>query len=136
MKAITEVLNKSPYGNSLLQMRQNPITVAEDSGRRLQNLKYFSKSTIIDGRIDKLKTYYCIFWDPMVHFWQKWHLNPHYLWAPHKMILDAKYSPRQLYELVFPNFFIVVLLVAGALAFAWLSIAHHYLSSHSIVQHS
>ena len=32
MQAITEVLKKSHYGNSHLQMRQNPITIAEHSG--------------------------------------------------------------------------------------------------------
>ena len=32
MQAVTEVLNKSHYGNSRLQMRQNPITIAEHFG--------------------------------------------------------------------------------------------------------
>ena len=31
-EAVTEVLNKSHYGNYHLQVRQNPITVADDSG--------------------------------------------------------------------------------------------------------
>ena len=33
MQALTEVLNKSCYGNSHLQMRQNPISFAEHSER-------------------------------------------------------------------------------------------------------
>ena len=33
MQAITEVINKSHYGNSHLQMRRNPVPVAEHSGR-------------------------------------------------------------------------------------------------------
>ena len=32
LQPITEVLNNSHYGNSHLQMRQNPVTVAEHSG--------------------------------------------------------------------------------------------------------
>ena len=36
-----EVLNKSHYGNSHLQMRQNPVTVAEHSGHyQLQDTYY------------------------------------------------------------------------------------------------
>ena len=34
MQAVTEVLNKSRYGNSHLQIWQNPIPIAEDSGHR------------------------------------------------------------------------------------------------------
>ena len=37
-QAVTEVLNKSHYGNSHLQMRQNPIPIAEHSGLNLFQL--------------------------------------------------------------------------------------------------
>ena len=43
MQAITEVLNKSRYGNSHLQMRQNPIPIAEDS--RPYHLAYTGTAT-------------------------------------------------------------------------------------------
>ena len=33
MQAVTEVLNKSRHGNSHLEMRQNPVTVAEHVGQ-------------------------------------------------------------------------------------------------------
>ena len=36
LQAVTEVLNKSHYSNSHLEMRQNPITLAEDSGQSLR----------------------------------------------------------------------------------------------------
>ena len=35
MQAVMEVLNKSHYGNSHLQMRRNPSTIAEHSGHYL-----------------------------------------------------------------------------------------------------
>ena len=35
-QALTEVLNRSHYSNSHLQMRQNPVTVAEHSGLNLK----------------------------------------------------------------------------------------------------
>ena len=35
VQAVTEVLNKSHYGNSHLEMRQNPVTIAEHSGLKL-----------------------------------------------------------------------------------------------------
>ena len=36
VQALTEVLNKSHYGNSHLQIRQNPVTIAKHSGHCLQ----------------------------------------------------------------------------------------------------
>ena len=36
VQAVTEVLHKFRYGNSHLQMRQNPVTVAEHSGLNLK----------------------------------------------------------------------------------------------------
>ena len=39
-----EVLNKSRYGNSHLQIRQNPIPVAEHPGHDLSKLLYFTYS--------------------------------------------------------------------------------------------
>ena len=35
VQAVTEVLNKSHYGNSHFQMRQNLVTIAEHSGHSL-----------------------------------------------------------------------------------------------------
>ena len=38
MQAVTKVLNKSHDGNSYLQMRQNPVTVAEHSCNEFKSL--------------------------------------------------------------------------------------------------
>ena len=57
MQAVTEVLNKSHYGNSHLQMRQKPITIAKHSGP--YPLKTWIKGVLfamaVFTRIHKLK---------------------------------------------------------------------------------
>ena len=47
VQAVTEVLNKSHYGNSHLQMRQNPITFAEHSGHTANSVRSISLSRYV-----------------------------------------------------------------------------------------
>ena len=50
VQAVTEFLNKSHYANSHLQMRQNPISVAEHSGQWI-SWKTNIQQTIVEIRL-------------------------------------------------------------------------------------